>query len=141
MSLSEKSQQLRAEANRLDDLIADFPQLQQATDRWGKQRYYAPSVNAMATDFELKHDCGCCSDSPLFVWPFLITGGNQKVFSSPPSFLVGEGTFTGGDVSISGWESRLQDAQIPEPLIARLRVYFDEQESRAADESVFGDDE
>lgn len=111
------------EAERLEKLMASFPDIKKHTSRWGAVRYYTKVINTIANRFDIKHSCGCCSDSPLEVWPYAETPvGN--VYSDPPRFTIGEKHWMGGDVASEGWKDGLREAGIPEDMIGAMGMHF-----------------
>jgi hypothetical protein len=113
-----------AEADRLDKLQADYPDLKKYTGRWNKVSYFSKTVNSQVTDFDQRHNCGCCNDSPLEIWPYLSTP-HGKVYSDPPMFVVGErDPYEYGDTPYEGWDTKLSDANIPQAIIERVRRLF-----------------
>lgn len=119
-----------AEAERLTRLSALFPDLQKHVGRWDKVAYYSASVNSKVEKFDLRYNCGCCSDSPLEMWPYLETP-DGKVYSDPPCFQVGEKYYLGGDRPYPKWKEKLEAAGIPEVVIGVISLHFkDDKESR-----------
>jgi hypothetical protein len=50
----------------------------------------------IATDVMIRHSCGCCNDSPLYVTPYVIRG-SSKVFVDDITICIGERSFYGGE--------------------------------------------
>lgn len=118
-------------ATQLEQLLAKYPNLRKHTGRWNKVAYYSKDVNALVDRFDMRHNCGCCNDSPLEVWPYLETPLG-KVYSEPSMFRVGEKEpFYHGDRPYKGWDKQLRDAGIPEPIIGAVKMHF----KREADEA------
>jgi hypothetical protein len=112
------------EADRLEKLLAMYPNVRKHTGRWNKVAYYSKDVNALVTRYDMRHNCGCCNDSPLEVWPYLETVAG-KVYSDPPMFQVGEREpFYGGDRPHKGWEKMMLDAEIPMSIIETISLHF-----------------
>jgi hypothetical protein len=114
-----------SEVERLVRLSALFPDLQKHVGRWGKVAYYSVLVNSKVEKFESRYNCGCCSDSPLEIWPYLETP-DGKVYSDPPCFQVGEKHYFGGDRPYPEWREKLQAAGIPDVIIEGVLVHFRE---------------
>lgn len=112
-----------AEAERLAKLSEAFPDIKKYTGRWNKVAYYSPTVNEKITDYDMRHNCGCCNDSPLEIWPFAETPVG-KVYSDPPVFVVGERHYYHGDKPYAGWRKKLVDAHIPEAIIEKIAYHF-----------------
>lgn len=123
--LIQESAKQNAEAQRLSALSTEFPDLQKRVGRWNKVAYYSKSVNTKVQRFDIRHNCGCCNDSPLEVWPYLETP-HGKVYSDPPMFQVGEKHWISGDKPYSGWKVKLRNADIPEEIIGAVQVHFDQ---------------
>lgn len=118
-------------ADQLEQLLVKYPNLRKHTGRWNKVAYYSKDVNALVDRFDMRHNCGCCNDSPLEIWPYLETPLG-KVYSEPSMFRVGEKEpFYHGDIPYKGWDKTMRDAGIPEPLIGAVKVHF----RREADEA------
>lgn len=134
--LNKEASEKVAEAERLVRLSASFPDLRKHVGRWDKVAYYSALVNPKVERFDIRHNCGCCSDSPLEVWPYLETP-DGKVYSDPPCFQVGEKYYLGGDRPYPKWREKLQAAGIPDVIIEGVSVHFREDKEarvRAAEE-------
>lgn len=112
-----------AEVDRLTELQKLYPDLKKHVGRWNKVAFYSTKVNASVDNVDMRHNCGCCSDSPLEAWPYLETP-HGRVYSDPPMFWVGERSYDGGERADTGWERGLRTAGIPEPVIARIGAYM-----------------
>jgi ribosomal 50S subunit-associated protein YjgA (DUF615 family) len=111
-------------ADQLEQLLVKYPNLRKHTGRWNKVAYYTKDVNALVDRFDMRHNCGCCNDSPLEVWPYLETPLG-KVYSEPSMFRVGEKEpFYHGDRPYKGWDKTMQDAGIPESIIGAVKMHF-----------------
>jgi hypothetical protein len=123
----------QAEFARIERLSAKYPQLAQHTGRWDKRMLCAPEVNGLVDKFEWRHNCGCCADSPLEVWPYLEDGG-ARVYSKPASFVVGE-RFGEGDRSHFGWDKALRKVGIRQELIAEIARFLEGRRERAGNDT------
>ena len=121
------------------DLVKAHPDMWLHTNRWKKKRFVSESINSKVTNLDICHNCGCCSDSPLEVWPYYEYEG-VKVYSEPPVFTVGE-KCGHGDRPYEDWESALKRANIPDIFIAKIQSYFDENSSFYDDEQSDEDTE
>lgn len=121
------------EAERLLILEAEFPGLKKHTNRWNRVRFVSPAVNSKADQFDQCHNCGCCEDSPLEVWPYLETP-HGRVYSDPPYFRVGEKTGWSTDRPYPGWDEEMRKAGIQEPIIERVRKHFQKSEEDEYDD-------
>jgi hypothetical protein len=125
-TLRKEAAQKLSEASQLEAMLQAYPNLRKRVGRWEKIAYYTKDVNAHVTRFDLRHNCGCCNDSPLEVWPYLETPYG-KVYSDPPDFRVGEKEpCYGGDIPHKGWDTTMRDAGIPEPIIGAVSIHFRE---------------
>lgn len=117
-----------AEAEKLAELAKFYPDLKKRTGRWGKVAYYSLAANEQVTDFDARHNCGCCSDSPLEIWPYVHTPyGN--VYSDPPCFTVGERIpyyeeAEREDRAYPNWDKAMTDAKIPDRIIDRVGAHL-----------------
>ena len=122
--LRKEGASLIAEADQLEKMLQAFPNLRRREGRWKKIVYYTKDVNTRATRFDMRHNCGCCSDSPLEVWPYFESPFG-KIYSDPPDFKVGErDACYGGDIPYKGWEAKMRDAGIPEEVIGPVSRIF-----------------
>lgn len=125
-----------AEASEIEAKTKEFPDLKRYVGRWNKIAYYSRSVNEKAADYDVRHNCGCCDDSPLEIWPYVETSVG-RIYSDPPSFMVGgRDPGRGGDTAYLGWEEKLRSAGISDTLIERISCHFSNQgdEDEAEDE-------
>lgn len=113
----------QAELDRLKRLAEKYPDLQKHIGRWEKVAYYSKIANTQATRFDMRHNCGCCSDSPLELWPYMETP-DGNIYTDPPMFTIGEREGL-GDRPYDGWKRKLQNAGLPESLIGACEVYFE----------------
>jgi len=136
--LNDKQEELK----NLRALYTKYPDLKRNVNRWKRVRFYSASVNNKVDKYDCSHNCGCCSDSPLEVWPYLETEfGN--VYSDPFCFQVGEKHGISGDVAYPGWKKNLREAKIPENIIESVSNSFkkDAEDRRLAVESYDDEDE
>lgn len=110
----------------LEQLLAIYPDLRTFVGRWEKKVYCSKQANGSVTNCDIRHNCGCCSDSPLEVWPYLETE-HGKVYSDPPRFMVGEKDYSYYDRPYDGWAKQMGDAGISTEAIAVVRAYFKKQ--------------
>jgi hypothetical protein len=130
---------LHREADQLEYLMTDFPDLKKKVGRWNKVVFYSRSVNARVTDYDSRHNCGCCQDSPLEIWPYVMTE-HGRVYSDPPEFRVGErDPMLSGDRPYEGWDKKMREAEIPETIIAAVAVHFHKhaEEARAYVDAMY----
>jgi len=120
--LADKSE----EVCRLKALAESFPDLETYTGRWNKVVHCSPAVNTLVTSYDSRHNCGCCSDSPLEIWPYMETPFG-RVYSKPAMFFVGKRSYS-GDVPSPGWDDQLRKHNIPEHIITRVASHFEEEE-------------
>lgn len=119
-ALRKEATEKLAEAEQLEAMFREFPDLRKYTGRWNKVAYYSKTVNHRVNNLDIRHNCGCCSDSPLEVWPYIETA-HGRIYSDPASFFVGRrDSYSGGDVASHGWQDGLRKAGIPEEMIERI---------------------
>jgi hypothetical protein len=128
------------EADKLEAMLKEYPNLRKFEGRWKKIAYYSKDVNTKADRFDLRHNCGCCNDSPLEVWPYLETSYG-KVYSDPAKFVVGEKSYYGGDKPTQGWDDVMRADGIPEIIIGAISAHFERcaKEAREAIDEEFND--
>lgn len=122
-SLRKEAADKALEADRLEQLLAAFPDVRKYTGRWNKVAYYSKTANPITDKYDQRFNCGCCPDSPLEVWPYVETLAG-RVYSDPPMFTVGE-KGSGGAVPCGGWESGMLLAGIPQKIVGAIHTYFD----------------
>lgn len=131
-----------SEADKLQKFATAFPDVQKYVGRWNKVAYFSKSANPRVTRFDLRHNCGCCNDSPLEIWPYLETEfGN--VFSDPPKFVVGEkDSMSYGDRPFKGWRKEMEASGIPESILGAVAMHFRNAEESARDylNTMYGED-
>lgn len=107
----------------LESLLELYPDLKINVNRWKRERYYSAYV--IADSCEIGHNCGCCPDSPIEVWPFhdLPYG---RVYTDPPSIVVGAKNDYNGERPYDGWEAALRAAKVHDSVVAQVQKFFDE---------------
>jgi hypothetical protein len=141
-TLRKEIDQKRTEADKLQRLDEAFPGIEKQTGRWNKVAYCSEAVNGRVDRFDMRHNCGCCNDSPLEVWPYLETP-DGNVYSKPAKFVVGErDPLYGGDIPNKGWDEKMREAGIAEAVIGAVRIYFRKQadEVKEAAERIYGEE-
>lgn len=135
-SLNKEIENKTVEVNKLISLYKQFPNLQRQVGRWSKAVYYSKDVNAKVNRFDMRHNCGCCNDSPLEVWPYLETEyGN--VYSDPPTFMIGERRWDNYSIDkpYPDWEEKLIKAELPEDIIGAISMHFRSEDYKTDEES------
>jgi hypothetical protein len=144
--ISALAQQLankQTERNAIEKLVAEFPDARSFVGRWDKKVLCSKSVNTKVTDYDMRHNCGCCPDSPLEIWPYVETEYG-RMYSDPPCFMPGEKHWMCGDTPSPGWKKAFRNAEIPEHLIDKVASHFelDRQERiKYAEENPDGEEE
>lgn len=133
-SLRKASEKSAMDAERISRLLSRYPDLKRYVGRWNKVAYYSKSVNPIVDKVDIRHNCGCCSDSPLEAWPYVDTE-DGKVYSDPPSFFVGNRAYDYGDEETPGWDDRMRSHGIPELVMDQIRPRF-----RVRDDDGGGED-
>ncbi len=113
-----------ADAAEIETKLKEFPDLKRYVGRWNKTAYYSMSVNGTVNDFDRRFNCGCCADSPLEVWPYKDTP-HGRIYSDPPSFMVGTRDYELGTQAYPGWEHKMRDAGISEAVIERVARHLE----------------
>ena len=112
------------EIGRLEKLLVAYPSVQRHVGRWDKVAYFTKDVNTKVERFDLRHNCGCCNDSPLELWPYVETEYG-KIYSDPSCFRIGEKHWVSGDKPRRDWKEELRKAEIPESVIGVVQVHFE----------------
>ena len=122
--LTEKLREQREDLDRTEKAIGLYPDIEEHSDRWGTKRLSSPSVNKDTDKVFIKHNCGCCPDSPLEAWPYKNVEG-VRVFSKPAYFMVGEKNQWGfGEIEYPNWQEILRKENIPEKVIIQVQEFF-----------------
>lgn len=114
------------ELAKLEKLYLAYPDLVKNVNRWKTVKYCSKSVNPIAVDYELKHNCGCCSDSPLEIHPYVNTEFG-RIYSDPTGMFIGEDSYC-GDRERLGWKDDLRKYNISETLINKVKLHFKDME-------------
>ena len=134
-----ESQRLWATAQLLERLAKKYPGLWRHTDRWDRVRYCSLAVNGRVNRIEVGHNCGCCDDSPLEIWPYLEDDGPEqfRIHSTPPCFRPGKQNAGGtGEVPNLNWEDEFRRSNISQAVIEQVGDYLEHNPPQD-----FGDDE
>lgn len=124
MNLKDKLESELSSINYTLKLLEEFPDLHEHFNRWKQRRLSSKYANNKVTDVEIRHNCGCCDDSPLEVWPYLNIG-NIRVYSDPTVFSVGHKCYWKGDTPNPNWQKQLIDNNIPLSIIDKIQIYFE----------------
>ena len=130
-SLLKESDEKKTEADKLKSLFGLFPDLRRYTGRWKKIVFYSKDVNSKVTGYDRRHNCGCCEDSTLEIWPYFESSLHDRVYSDPPCFRIGSKKYGGGYDAGAGWDEEMRKAGIPEMMIKELSLIFVESESES----------
>jgi len=122
--VTDRIEKLIAEVAGYELALTQFPDLKIHKNRWGQERLVSKGANAQATDCQIRHNCGCCSDSPVEVWPYLKMADGTFVFADGIPFVVGEMCY-GGEQAYSGWQEKLRIAGLSESVISKVEAFFD----------------
>ena len=124
------------EQNRkIREALTRYPDLKQNTSRWRDIRYCTPALNGSVTDCEIKHACGCCPDSLIYVWPYVENDG-FRLYAHPIPFTVGNKYIDDGEEPREGWDIKMREAGIPELVIQKVVRFFEDNPPRNFDEDT-----
>jgi len=133
MDISEKIDELEKEKSELDFEIKKlkkvqkiYPDIKTNVNRWSQERLSSKEVNSIVDEVEISHNCGCCDDSPLEVWPYKVVEG-LRIFSNPSRFTVADKNAYGcGNIPYDCWEEKLKKENISEVVIKKVEKYLEE---------------
>ena len=112
------------ELNNKKKVVEKYFDISEYIDRWGTKRLSTTAINKEVNCVIIKHNCGCCDDSPLEAWPYKLINGIE-VYSKPAHFYIGEKNAYGcGDEPEDDWQKDLRIAEIPEFIINKIQEYF-----------------
>jgi hypothetical protein len=122
--------ELKSKINKFDVILklidTKYPDLRKSVNRWSKIRYASAKANESVSSCDISHNCGCCVDSSLEVWPYLIDEAT-KIYSDPPSFQVAEKNQYGyGEIPYPNWEEKMREADINERVISKVEKYLED---------------
>jgi hypothetical protein len=123
--LKEQRDSYQKQIDELELLIQKYPSVQLHKDRWERCRYYTSEVNSLVDKVQIMHNCGCCDDSPLEVWPCLEVEG-IPIFASGIPYTVGYKNYYNGEMPIDGWQNKFITNNINPIIIEKIQKYFDE---------------
>jgi len=121
---------------KIKSLLDIYPDLESYVGRWGKNVYCSKSVNKLVNNYERRFNCGCCSDSPLELWPYLDTE-HGRIYSSPAMFFIGkkdDDFFRTKLVQSAGWKDDLKKHDIPEDLIEKISYIFPKEDEEEVED-------
>ncbi|KKM80714.1 hypothetical protein LCGC14_1337050 [marine sediment metagenome] len=124
--IQEKLKDSQEQTKTLEILIKKYPDLDIHRDRWSAERYIAKSVNSKVNDVWFNHNCGCCEDSPLQAWPFIIDDETkEKIHTKPACIAVGEKNQWGsGEIPWEDWEENFKKHNINSIIIDKVEQHF-----------------
>lgn len=109
----------------IEKLVEKYWDIAEYTDRWESKRFSTRMVNTEVDCVMMKHNCGCCDDSPLEAWPYKLVEGTE-VYSNPAFFFIGEKNNDGtGDKPYDNWQEKLRKENITEYVIGKIQEYLD----------------
>jgi len=144
--IDELEKEVQKKQQELDLLIKrseKYPDLRRHINRWKTERFCSASLNNRVNDCEIRHNCGCCNDSPLEIWPYIETDLG-RIYSDPPCFTVGERHWISGDTPYEGWKEKFRKQDIPETIVERISSYFRacaQERKEIAEESDYDDED
>lgn len=125
VALTDKYKAIIEHAHAMLDLLTEYPDIVELSDRWGNVRLASASANNMVDKTDIHHNCGCCTDSPLEVYPYTEIDG-QQIYANPPCYTVGNRYWNGGDEPCSNWRDRLK--HLPLTITEQVQEYFENHE-------------
>lgn len=111
---------------KINGLLISYPDLESSCDRWNHERLFSKSVNPIVDRVDFNHSCGCCSDAPLYAYPYIEVDG-IKIHSDPLYIPIGEkGYGYCGDMPYDNWEENFQKRNISEEVIHLVKKHFED---------------
>ena len=131
INLKRKSAELQKTIADYESIMLKYPDASVEKDRWENIRISSNGVNGFAVDCEISHSCGCCSDAPLFAYPFLNTEFG-KIYSKPERFCIGQADqYEGGDRQNDEWINEMNKVGMSQMVIDKVKKYFSEQKKES----------
>ena len=128
MSYIENLKKTKKEMLQMEKVLELYPDIEEHTDRWSNKRISSSSINSETDQVFINHNCGCCDDSPLQVWPYKNVNGIE-VFSNPACFIIGEKIpfYSGiGERPYDNWQEKLRKENITETVINKRQIFFND---------------
>ncbi len=134
MDLKETLNAEKAEIDAKLKLFDKYPNLREQSLRWRKV-LCSKDVNSIADQTHFYHSCGCCSDSPLYVGPY-VQDGEFKIYTDPPQFMIGEKDPYGDfyEIEYDDWQEDLKKINVQNVIIEQVTNYFKESREESADD-------
>lgn len=112
----------------IEKILEIYPDLETRLDRWNKEYFVSKMATPQMTECHIHHNCGCCSDSPVEVKPYIMVDG-FKINANPLSVFVGEkDPYKYRDIRYPDWKERLEEAGYSQSIIDRANSYFPKDE-------------
>ena len=125
-NLRKKENKAQAELDFIAELRQEFPDLETTTDRWGKVRYMAKSVNARVNEVLIHSNCGCCPDSPVHARPYLKLNNGTYIYSNPCNVMIGNPyAYGGGFREYENWEEKYVEVGVNPQVIEEIKHYIE----------------
>jgi len=145
MDWREQTQQNIERQKRILELGEKYPDLRKMTDRWDRIRYASVSINAECDEVEIRHACGCCSDSPLLAYPYKEIEGipiyavcsNCEGFEEPCVCIGEQNAWGFGEIPNPNWEEDLREQNLSEIVIEKVRKYLEEHPPEEMDDEDY----
>jgi hypothetical protein len=105
-------------------LLVKYPDIHYHTNRWKVKRLVSNKVNSICDNTDISHNCGCCNDSPIEVWPY-IKEGDIKIFAKGIPISPGQKGYYGGECPDDNWEDKFRNNNMSEIIIKQVQQFFD----------------
>ncbi|SRR6266849_5851190 len=127
LDLTEHLKELRETAAlilpRVEKILAVRRNLRAFKDHLGVVRYCSSDVNAVVDTVEITHRTDE-EDGVLEILPSVLDEG-MHIYSDPPIFILGYRNPKGfGEVPLHDWRDILNDNNISDAVIRKVRLYF-----------------
>jgi hypothetical protein len=130
-SIKNEIEKLQSEWILMEGAQATYPDLKVHTNRWNKVRYTSAKAIALADKCDIAHNCGCCNDSPIELWPYMEykPGGIHvafQIYAEGIPFRIGEKCWCYGEKEYEGWQDKLRAKGLREEIIQQATKFFED---------------
>jgi hypothetical protein len=147
VTIQEQIQKIKDSIEKQQKELADlalaeleFPDLKMHINRWHTQRYTSAKAIPLADKCEIAHNCGCCNDSPIELWPYTEFNG-LKIFAEGIPFHIGEKCWCYGEKPDWGFAEKLRAKGLREEIITQATEWFEKRPCTCGQETETDDND
>jgi hypothetical protein len=103
------------------EFLKIFPDITYNVNRWKTKRLSSKLVTPRVTHVEVRANCGCCNDSGLEIWPYIVHG-EHRIYSNPCGITVGD-VFNGLS---ENYKERIEGKGFPDSIFSLIETQVKE---------------